>query len=55
LKRTGVFTGLPATTLLFPGVKRALISRKRRKILLLEIKALLAEKDAGAQKIMHKT
>jgi len=50
LKRTGVFTGLPATTLLFPGVKRALISRKRQKILLLEIKALLAEKRLRAHK-----
>jgi hypothetical protein len=55
LKRTGVFTALPAATLLSSGVKRALISRKRRKILLLEIKAALAEKDAGAQNIMHKT
>ncbi|WP_455120372.1 hypothetical protein [Rothia dentocariosa] len=50
-----MFTALPAATLLFPGVKRALISRKRRKILFLEIKAPLAEKDAGAQNIMHKT
>jgi len=56
LKRTGVFTGLPAAALLFPGVKRALISRKRRKILFIEIKALLAEKKAaGVQKIMRKT
>jgi hypothetical protein len=55
LKRTGVFTALPATTLLFPGVKRALISRKRQEILFLEIKALFSKKDAGAQNIMHKT
>ena len=56
LKRTGVFTALPAATLLSSGVKRALISRKRRKILFIEIKALLAEKKAaGVQKIMRKT
>ena len=50
LKRTGVFTALSATTLLFPGAKRALISRKRRKILFLEIKVPLVEKGCGRTK-----
>jgi len=37
------------------STKGTLISRKSIFRRFLEIKALLAEKDAGAQKIMHKT